>query len=132
MHPKFDPTGVKTPDHDSIFHVTEMPALTTKPSVTSTVEKREREIWVRKIIKEGEREKYVHSERVKMRYQNTKDNNGNIVAMQHKFHTTLYDMLYERVNWILQQFRQYTMNPQSLVPNNWSQLTYLLLVTLIV
>ena len=40
--PKFDPTGIRThdlqpPDHDSTFHVTETPALTTRPSVTSTV-----------------------------------------------------------------------------------------------
>ena len=37
MHPKFDPAGVRThdPDHDSTFHATETPALTTQPSVTS-------------------------------------------------------------------------------------------------
>ena len=40
MHPKLDPTGVRTHDHRIItvrtFHVTEMPALTTWPSATST------------------------------------------------------------------------------------------------
>ena len=37
MHPKFDPAGVWTHDLQimaSTFHVTEMPALTTRPSVT--------------------------------------------------------------------------------------------------
>ena len=36
-YPKFDPTGVSNswpPDHDSTVHVTEMPALTTRLSVT--------------------------------------------------------------------------------------------------
>ena len=39
MHPKFDPTGVRTHDLQIMtvhFHVTEMPSLTTRPSVTST------------------------------------------------------------------------------------------------
>ena len=38
-HLKFDPIGVRTQDfadHDSTFHVTEMPVLTTRPSVTQS------------------------------------------------------------------------------------------------
>ena len=36
-HPEFDQQGLNSrpPDHDSTFHVTETPALTTRPSVTS-------------------------------------------------------------------------------------------------
>ena len=49
MHPKFDLIGVQThdlvpPDHDSTFHVTETPALTTQPSVT-TLQSQTRLIW---------------------------------------------------------------------------------------
>ena len=33
MHPKFDPTGIQTHDHDNTFHVTKTPARTTQPSV---------------------------------------------------------------------------------------------------
>ena len=40
MHPKFNVpdrgSNSRPPDHDSTFHVTETPALTTKPSVTSS------------------------------------------------------------------------------------------------
>ena len=40
MHRNFDPTRVRTDDHqdhDSTFYITEPPALTTWPSVTSYV-----------------------------------------------------------------------------------------------